>query len=250
MSKIVTINLNIDESIIPFFLGKYILNNYGYALVGISLGNSYFKEDILITFFEKIKNMFCHIYIFIPTLPYIHTLRAKNITSNPERKSKRDSIAMNNMVNKIIEKYKNFITLIKWDKDITKNEEYKSSLEYLKQLYKDNTHFKTTIRLTSEKVIEGKYKDISKEESIDHAKNFLLEEIAFLRKSDKILGISKPITYIYKEKWDIFEKYTQKEFDEGCDNIGFLVIEVSTTKEFISKFVNNIILNVMQKIIK
>ena len=77
MSKIVTINLNIDESIIPFFLGRFILNNYGCALVGISLGNSYFKEDILITFFEKIKHMFCHIYIFIPTLPYIHTLRAK-----------------------------------------------------------------------------------------------------------------------------------------------------------------------------
>ena len=54
----------------------------------------------------------------------------------------------------------------------------------------------------------------------------------------------------YKEKWDIFEKYTQKEFDEGCDNIGFLVIEVTTIKEFVSKLVSNVILSVIQKIIK
>ncbi len=75
--------MNIDHDLkeICYIQGYQTLKNRGVALLGISPGNSYFKQSTISELIDFSVNIFSKIYIVVPDKPYEHTYRALGYTN-------------------------------------------------------------------------------------------------------------------------------------------------------------------------
>ncbi|MEQ1500123.1 MAG: tRNA-dependent cyclodipeptide synthase [Parcubacteria group bacterium] len=196
-------------------LGKL---NEMYPVIGMSPGNSYFKEDVVRELLKKVVEKFGRTTILIADVPAISTYMAFGY---PKNRAWRDKALPqgNNLRNKVQKAMNELgytteqVSIINWKDEIENNLEYKKEYQKIFSLYKENEVFQKSVDDTTQEVLENSDKEIDDLSSaIRVAAHYLLSEIGFMEFSPKFLN-SKKIIYIYHKEWPIYEKYILGVFD-------------------------------------
>lgn len=202
----------------------------GIGLIWMSAGNSYFKEEIVLRLLEFAGKNFNQVIILSPDEPAEHTYKALGYEEKiAKRKAKLNSNLLKNRANRAIENLKNHkskFKIIEYTEEIIPNKIYKKELIEITNLYFHNKQFQKDAKEITKKIIENKSAK-QLEISIDEAVNYLLKELAFVLASPKIYKTNK-VTYIYHNKWEIFEKLIEGKYDNlPRSNLSFILSEIN-----------------------
>lgn len=207
------------------------MNKDSYYILGMSPGNSYFKDDeveyLITTSVEKYER----VAVMIADVPAISTYIAYGYKENRARRDKAipQGNLLKNRVRRVMDKYgysEDQVHILDWAQDIEQNEEYKESYEKVRSMFDINKDFQTDARETTREVLLGSGRKIdSIESSIDTAVHYLLSEIAFLEWAAKYFGVSE-VVYMYHKNWPVYENYIAGKYDEEVrKHMNFLLKE-------------------------
>lgn len=202
-----------------------------YYIIGMSPGNSYFKDEEVHYLLKTAVERFGRVGIFIADIPAISTYVAFGY---PENRARRDKAipqgnALKNRVLKATTKLSyssDMVRIFDWEKEIEENETYKQKYSQVLALYNENEKFYNSANATTRGVLEGskrEIKDIEKATSI--AVHYLFSEFAFMEFLPSYLNAEK-VVYIYHKNWEVYEDYIAGKFD-GVPRpyLDFLLIE-------------------------
>lgn len=202
------------------------------AVVGMSPGNSYFKEEVVNSLLEKVITKFGEAIILIADIPSISTYVALGYPQNIARREKALPQG-NNLRNKVLRAKSTLnytdkqVRIIDWENEVESNPIYKEKYEKVLELYNSNNDFRTSANEATKEVLEYSKKDIANlEDAIKTAVHYLLSEIAFMEFMPSYLGVDKA-TYIYHRDWPVYESYIAGEFD--ADPKAYLGFEIVKT---------------------
>jgi tRNA-dependent cyclodipeptide synthase len=202
-----------------------------YHIIGMSPGNSYFKDEEVYYLLKTVVERFGRVGVFIADIPAISTYVAFGY---PENRARRDKAipqgnALKNRVLKAMAKlgYSNdVVKIFDWEKEIEDNEAYKQKFSQVSALYNDNEKFHNSANATTRGVLEGskrEIKDMEKATSI--AVHYLLSEFSFMEFLPAFLGVEK-VVYVYHKNWEVYEDYIAGKFDSvPKPHLDFLLIE-------------------------
>ncbi|MCL5407244.1 MAG: tRNA-dependent cyclodipeptide synthase [Patescibacteria group bacterium] len=208
--------------------GKESIENHDSALIGLSIRNSYFKEDNLKELIKWADENFANVFIMIPDIPAVDTL--KSLGYNENRARQKAQLASNNLENKCISIIEEFgiedkSKIIRWE-DVINNPEYTSSYKKLCDLYELDQNFKQDVRDSTNAVIEFHGSDLPSEKAINIGVGFLLKELAFISESAKILGVKK-CAYIYHRPMSVYENLISGKYNiKTHENSGYIICEI------------------------
>lgn len=215
---------------LAFQNGYDVLKNKGIAIVGLSVGNSYFTQGTIDELLEETTNRFSQTIIMITDKLALHTYKAVGYNhEKAEKKARLDGNALRNRVersieNVIKEEAQQNIELVDWE-EVQKTKSYQQEYENILHLYENNQEFKNVVRDNTKKVLNRKLKPgVKMEQAIDEAKNYLLKELAFLLATPDIYN-QRQVADIYHKNWPVFEKLINGEYN-GVQrrDLGFIII--------------------------
>lgn len=202
-----------------------------YPIIGMSPGNSYFKDDEIKYLLKKTVEKYGRVAIMIADVPAISTYIALGY---PENRARRDkAIPQGNLLKNRTKKAivqlgysPEQVRIIDWEKEVEIAEEYRKSYETIRNLYDLNDSFRNDADETTKVVIVGSKKEISNiGTATKTAVHYLLSEFAFLDFAPRFLGVGK-ITYIYHKNWPVYENYIAGKYDgEIKKYVDFLLME-------------------------
>lgn len=202
-----------------------------YPIIGMSPGNSYFKDEVVKDLVKKVVEKYGKVAILIADIPAISTYVALGY---PENRARRDKAlpqgnALRNKVQRAMEELnysKDQVKIIDWEVEIDNNIEYQQKYREIFNLYETNKKFQEAANDATKSVLEYSEKEVANLESaLKIAVRYLLSELAFMEFSPQYLKAEKVI-YIYHKKWPVYELYISGEFDNGRDYLGFEIITV------------------------
>lgn len=204
--------------------------NSAYPIVGMSPGNSYFKDAEVRYLLQKTIDKFGRTAILIADVPAISTYLAFGYSENRARS--KAILKGNNLKNRTrrIQKELGFsddqVKIIDWATDVADSAEYKKIYLAVEQLYNSNQEFQKAVDQTTQKVIEGSQRSIPNlDAAVKTATHYLLSELAFLEFAPKFLE-SNNIVYIYHKNWPVYEDYIAGKFDSKPKlYLDFLLLE-------------------------
>lgn len=208
-----------------------MVNSSIYPIIGMSPGNSYFKDDEIKYLLKTAVERYGRVAVMIADVPAISTYIALGYSENRARRDK--AIPQGNLLKNRTERviiqlgYTNDqVKIIDWENEVELNEEYKKSYSYIRSLYESNKDFEHDADETTKGVITGSKREISDVlQATKTAVHYLLSEFAFLDFAPKFLD-TKKVTYIYHKNWTVYENYVAGKYDgKSKDNIEFLLIE-------------------------
>jgi cyclo(L-tyrosyl-L-tyrosyl) synthase len=202
-----------------------------YYIIGMSPGNSYFKDEEIEYLLQYAIKKFERVAILIADIPAIATYIALGYPENRARKDKAipKGNALKNRVKKIMSAY-NFteeqVKIIDWKTEIENNPEYMKQYTKVNTMYQTNPNFRNACNLTTQQVLEASNKELPNIlESTTIAVHYLLSEIAFLEFAPMYFNVKKVI-YMYHKKWYIYEDYLAGKFDAILKtHLDFFLIE-------------------------
>ncbi len=189
-----------------------------YHIIGMSPGNSYFKDEEVEYLLKTIVGRFGRVAIMIADVPAISTYIALGY---PENRARRDKAipqgkALKNRVVRIMAKLgytDEMVRIFDWGQEIESNSDYKKSYQQISELFENNEKFRETACSTTRAVLEASQRTFADIESATiTAVHYLLSELAFLEFVPHYLKTSK-IIYIYHKNWEIFENYIAGTYD-------------------------------------
>ena len=138
-------------------LGEKVLAEKTAVLLGLSIRNSYFKEENLQELISWAQNSVAQVFIMLPDVPAISTLRSLGYDENKAKATAM--LACNNLENKCRRIMESLgatenVRIIRW-KDQEGNKAYETMWENLTKLYEKETDFRSDVRETTMGVIEG-----------------------------------------------------------------------------------------------
>ena len=137
-------------------IGEKVLENKSNILIGLSVKNSYFKEEKLRELIRWSCDNAKQVFIMIPDEPAVFTLMSFGYDEvKAKAKARLEANRLENKCNKIISEHdiKNAF-ILRWE-DFKNNENYVEYLSEIKKLYEEHTAFKEAVRLTTEEVVLG-----------------------------------------------------------------------------------------------
>jgi tRNA-dependent cyclodipeptide synthase len=200
-------------------------------IIGMSPGNSYFKDDEVKYLLRTTVERYGKVVIFIADVPAISTYIAYGY---PENRARRDkAIPQGNLLkNRVIRAMNQLgynsetVRIIDWESEVEPNSDYALSYGKVKALYDSNADFRNDADGTTRHVLEGskrEFKNIN--ESVKIGVHYLLSEIAFLEWSSKYFNTEKA-TYIYHTNWPVYENYIAGKYDGDVkEHMDFLLLE-------------------------
>ncbi|HLC48814.1 MAG TPA: tRNA-dependent cyclodipeptide synthase [Candidatus Andersenbacteria bacterium] len=206
------------------------MNCNEYHIIGMSPGNSYFKDEEILYLLKTTIDRFGKVAILIADIPAISTYIALGY---PENRARRDKAipkgnALKNRVRKIMAKLgysEDIVRIIDWEHEVENNSEYQKSYQNVLELYKQNRAFHSAADTTTYLVLESSKKDFDDIElATGIAVHYLLSEFAFLEFAPSFLEATKVI-YVYHKNWQVYEDYIAGKFDHVVrPNLGFLLL--------------------------
>ncbi len=193
-------------------------NTKTYHIIGMSPGNSYFKDDEIHYLLKTIVEQFGRVAILIADVPAISTYIALGY---PENRAQRDKAipqgnALKNRVLKVAKKLnysESIVKIFDWGKEVEDNPIYEEKYQQISDLYKNNKEFYKATNSTTREVLEGSKRDIlDVEKAVSVAVHYLLSEFAFLEFAPLYLGVEK-VFYVYHKNWPVYEDYIAGKFD-------------------------------------
>lgn len=210
--------------------GLAIVQSKGAALIWMSAGNSYFKEDVVQRLLERCSSIFSAVYVMAPEAPAEHTYRGMGYDAREaRRKAQLNANLLMNRARRAHEAlHRENIFLMDWSDDIERHPEYLSSLREIEELYDSSEAFRSDALRTTMQVIAKRLKPgASAEEGAKVAVKYLLEEFAFICASTRIFGVER-IAYVYHRDWEIFRKLVAGEYDGKLrSHLGFVIMSDS-----------------------
>ena len=215
-----------------FETGYAVLEERGTAIVGMSPGNSYFKQKQIRELLQEVSHRFAHIKIMIADQPAIHTYRALGYSRiEAERKARLNGNQLQNYSHRSIEQITAenpaaHIELIEWKDKIDPHPAYQMGYLRVLDLYRNNATFRKDARDTTKKVIQPKLKpSIELENAIDQGVQYLLQELGFIIAGPEMFGVPQ-LTYVYHDRWPVFENLVNGMYDDEVRNgVGSVVIQ-------------------------
>jgi len=208
-----------------------ILEPRTYYIIGMSPGNSYFKDEEIRYLLKTTVERFGRVSILIADVPAISTYVALGYSENRARRDKAipKGNALKNRVLKIMLELgytSDIVRIFDWEKEIENNEAYKMKYLEVLSLYDTNKDFYESVRATTRAVLEGSKRDIENiEQATSVAVHYLLSELAFLEFAPEHLGVEK-VVYVYHKNWRVYEDYLAGRFDTFVrPHLDFLLIE-------------------------
>ncbi len=190
-----------------------------YPVIGMSPGNSYFKDDEVRFLLSSIVGEYGRTAILIADIPAISTYVALGY---PQNRARRDKALPhgNNLKNRTkriateLGYTDEQVRIIDWETEIENNSDYQEAYKKVEQLYKSKPEFEQEANSTTKGVLEYSGKKI---ENMDAAAkiavHYLLSEIAFLEFAPKFLDTEK-VAYVYHKNWPVYEDYIAGRFDD------------------------------------
>ncbi len=212
--------------------GYKILQNGGPAIVGMSLENSYFSKETLTRLFRFLESLSCDVYLLVMDKPSEHNYRAlsyseERITQKVKKKGAEMFRAIDDAMEAIGQAAKRF-HILDWTA-IRTHGEYQLAKRSLESLYVSNKTFRNDVRAAVKAYIAPRlHGEEVTEDRHANADQYLLEELAFLICSQKLLDTGAP-AYLYHKAWSIFERLVTGAYDQNsCSSMGFVELEVQT----------------------
>jgi cyclo(L-tyrosyl-L-tyrosyl) synthase len=200
-----------------------------FGVIGMSPGNSYFKQGVIDQLLEFGLKEYSRIGIFIPDIPAIQTYIALGYSENRARRDKAipQGNALKNKVHTAIDSKQldeSRVRIFDWkNEDIEDNGEYRQQFEYIKKLYDQNENFrKDANAATAEVLNENPFqKTLVGEKEIEVGVHYLLSEFAFMLFLPEYLH-EDLVEYTYHRPWPVFEKLIAGAYTgEPMAKIGF-----------------------------
>ena len=214
-----------------FERGYGIYYEKGFAVIGLSLGNSYFKNEKIQELVRFGVDNFSQVQLMILDCPAVHTYSALGYSLKvAEKKARLNGNTLRNHAKRAIASICDIsvfpkVGIINWQEEIIQNEDYRREYQTLCSLYDINLDFRFAVRQTTQSVLEFKLKSNQNiDVAIDEGVNYLLKELAFLCASPDIFGVEK-IAYMYHERWGVFENLVNGVYDCERGRLGFLVVK-------------------------
>ncbi len=181
------------------------------AIIGMSPGNSYFKDyEVRFLLQEAIKR-FGRCAIMVADVPAISTYIALGY---PENKARNKAIPkgnnLKNRTQRIAEELgynEEQVRIIDWAEEIDPNSSYKKSYETILNKFHSIPSFANSVRATSRAVLEqtGKIEG-DLDNAVENAIHYLLSELAFMEFSPEFFQCER-VCYLYHRNWAVYEDY-------------------------------------------
>lgn len=204
--------------------------NSMYAVIGMSPGNSYFKQEVVTKLLEKALLEYPKVGIFIADVPAIATYKALGYPENRARRDKaipQGNALKNRVINTI--SLKNIdstkVRIFDWSEEkIDGNTAYKEQFKYIAELYETNKDFRKEVQNTTREVlIDHSLRKVEiGEKEIETGTHYLLSEIAFMLFLPGYIN-EETVGYIYHKPWPVFEKLIAGEYDRPKENVQFIL---------------------------
>jgi cyclo(L-tyrosyl-L-tyrosyl) synthase len=201
-----------------------------YPVIGMSPGNSYFKDEVVKKLLEKVVREYGKTAILIADIPAISTYVALGY---PENRARRDKALPqgNNLRNRVqramidLEFLPEQVHIADWEDEVQENPSYKEKYNEVLELYTTNPAFQEAANSATGEVLEYADKEIPDlDAAIKTAVHYLLSEIAFLEFAPEFLNAEKVI-YIYHRNWPVYENYIAGNFDgKSREYLGFEIV--------------------------
>ena len=201
-----------------------------YPVIGMSPGNSYFKDGEVRHLLKSVVEMYGKTNVLIPDVPAISTYIALGY---PENRARRDKAipqgnALKNRTDRIRKELgytTDQVHIVNWESDIEDNAAYQAKYAAIKSLYETSQKFQEAADETTKQVLIHSDRDIPDVNvATNIAVHYLLSEFAFLEFAPEYFN-EKSVSYVYHKNWPIYEKYIVGEYD-GINRpyLGFICI--------------------------
>ncbi|MBI4239884.1 tRNA-dependent cyclodipeptide synthase [Candidatus Uhrbacteria bacterium] len=202
-----------------------------FHIIGMSPGNSYFKDDEVRYLLKTVVERFGHVGVLIADIPAISTYIALGYSANRARRDKAipRGNALKNRVRKTMAELgytTDHVKVFDWHNEVESNLGYLKHYGNIKDLYNRSKAFSNAADNTTRAVLKGSQRKITNpEKATAIAVHYLLSEIAFLEFLPSYLGTER-IVYVYHKNWQIYEDYISGKFDKTIkQHLDFLLIE-------------------------
>lgn len=206
--------------------------NSKYPIIGMSPGNSYFKDEVVKDLLKKVVEKYGRTAILIADIPAISTYVALGY---PENRARRDKALPqgNNLRNKVQRAMTELgysgdqVKIVDWESEIDRNQNYQAKYKQIVDLYTNNAEFKIAANDATKGVLEYSDKNIADITSaVKTAVHYLLSEFAFMEFAPELLR-TENITYVYHKNWPVYESYIKGDFDgKKREYLGFEIVVV------------------------
>ncbi len=204
------------------------MNNY--PIIGMSPGNSYFKDEVVKELLKKVIEKYGQTAILIADIPAISTYIALGYAENRARRDKALPQG-NNLRNKVQRAMSELgysddqVKIVDWESEIEKDPNYQEKYKQVLELYNTNKNFEEAADNATKSVLEYSDKNIADvPKAVKIAVHYLLSEFAFMEFAPEFLKAEK-VTYIYHKNWAVYESYRAGEFDgKGRQYLGSEII--------------------------
>ncbi|MBI2573336.1 tRNA-dependent cyclodipeptide synthase [Candidatus Woesearchaeota archaeon] len=202
------------------------LDEQGYALVWMSAGNSYFKEEIIQKILKFTAEHFLKTIVIAPDEPAQHTFKALGYEGNEvSKKARLNANLLQNRAKRVITsmKDKSKFQVIEWIEEIAPNLYYQEKLKQITLLYSKNSQFRSDANEVTREVLMSKSNEEFTADAVNEGVYYLLKELAFVMASPTIFNTQK-VTYVYHKEWPIFQKLITGVYDGKVrGNLRFLL---------------------------
>lgn len=200
-----------------------------YPIIGMSPGNSYFKDDEVRFLLKEIVHRYGKAAVFIADIPAVSTYMA--LGYQPGKARNKAILKGNNLKNRTkkmmveLNLHEDVVHIIDWEKEVADALFYKTAFQAIVDLYQANSLFAESVNAATSEVL----KNAGKEErnlpdAVSIGVHYLLSEIAYLECAPAFFH-TKKITYVYHKPWPIYEEYIAGTFDDRPKaHLGFLLL--------------------------
>jgi len=215
-----------------FEFGLLAIKTRGVCIFGLSVGNSYFKEEAITRTLSKICNLFSKIYILIGREITLYNFQAINFDESVAKMIIRKNCnGLANIVKRVLEKIQILegteIIFVDWENDVANCEDFKKYCSEIKKLYSKNERFYNDVNsltMNSLKKLAALHNMDSNLIRVEIGASYLLEELAFFNAySDK--EAPKIVADIYHHHNEVLENFMNGIYDGIVKNFGFVVLE-------------------------
>ncbi len=213
-----------------FKIGYNIINRKGPVLLGISPGNSYYKQPVICNLLQFVSQVFSKIIIQIPDRPYEYTLEARGYSvEKAQRIARLQGSRLKNLCLQAIatlELPQLQFYVADWRHEVDTNPLVSQGISYIIDLYNSNAIFRQDIRAATHLVVQHQH-NLSEEgieAALDIGVKYLLEEFGLIKVSPQLYNV-EALAIAYHRHWPILEDLIDGKYGHHLPNLGFVIIE-------------------------
>lgn len=224
-----------DKRII-FERGLEVLCNSGPMLVAVCLNNGYYTRDRIKHLLEFASRFSDQVTIFFTDGPAVHNYIAWGSDRDSAlRKARKQRNRLQNACLEAVERISHHnpfeVSFIDWT-DVYRRSDYKQEYDYLRRLFSSSSEFSSDLIRETTQALNSQ--GPAREEAIEIASEYPLEELAFLLTYNKIAaelaGKRSPVdfAYVYHLQWPLLENLVEGKYDGHVrSNLGFIILKIT-----------------------